>query len=467
MDTIDVFLLIAGFFFASYMIGYAVFLTVGGLISILRLRKNRIKQRMENELNHNFYFPISVLVPAFNESQTILTTVKNLLDMDYKLFEVVVIDDGSTDETAQLVIEQFNLTRDNKPIRLQVPCKSILEVHTGKFNNIPIILVRKTNGGNKADAVNAGINVSNYPYFVSMDADEVLQADALKFSARLFLEDDKVIAVGGQIGIANGVEFENAMPVKTRMSRNPIVSMQVLEYIRAFIASRIFNDTFNGNLNVSGGYGLFKKASVIAIGGYDTKSIGEDMDLVMRLHLHFQDNDIPYSIKYTSDAVCWTQAPFTMRDLWKQRARWHRGLIQCMWNYRTMFFNRKYKSVSLVSYTYYFFYELMAPIFELLGILVIILAVATDRLNVTSAILIASLYILFNILQTILFYTSKSLLRGDKVNREDLLWTFFMTLCEILILRPVLFGVRLYATFTYKRKLHSWSSIKREKIEAT
>lgn len=191
------------------------------------------------------------------------------------------------------------------------------------------------------------------------------------------------------------------------------------------------------------------------------------MDLVMRLHLHFQDNDIPYSIKYTSDAVCWTQAPFTMRDLWKQRARWHRGLIQCMWNYRTMFFNRKYKSVSLVSYTYYFFYELMAPIFELLGILVIILAVATDRLNVTSAILIASLYILFNILQTILFYTSKSLLRGDKVNKEDILWTLFMTLCEILILRPVLFSVRLYAAFTYKRKLHSWSSIKREKIEAT
>lgn len=466
MDQIDIFLFIAGIFFALYLIGYASFLTLGGIISILRLRKNRLKERMENELDHDFYFPISILVPAYNESKTILTTVRNLVELDYKLFEIVIIDDGSTDATAQLVIDDFKLVKDFKPVRIQVPSKEINEIYSGTFQNIPIILVRKANGGNKADSINAGINVSNYPFFVSMDADEILQADALKYSARLFLEDDEVIAVGGQIGIANGVEFERAMPVNTKMSRNPIVSMQILEYIRAFIASRIFNDTFNGNLNVSGGYGLFKKESVIAIGGYDPNSVGEDMDLVMRLHQFFRKNKIPYSIKYTADAVCWTQAPFTLKDLGKQRARWHRGLIQCMWNYRTFFFNPKYKSVSFVSYNYYFLYELMAPFAELLGLLVIGVALVSGKLNVTFAITIALLYLLFNVLQTIVFYMSKSLLRKDKINKGDIAWTIYMAFCEILILRPIVFFIRLYATFTYKQKLHSWSSIQREKLEA-
>ncbi|MGD6943533.1 glycosyltransferase family 2 protein [Cytobacillus gottheilii] len=465
MDNIDLFLTVAGVFFALYLFGYAAYLTIGGSISIWSLRKYRLRERMENELDLDFFFPISILVPAYNEEKTILTTVNNLLEMDYKLFEIVVVDDGSKDETAQLVIDHFDLKKDNRPIRLQVPSKEILEIYTGKIKGKPIVLVRKNNGGNKADAINAGINVSSYPYFVSMDADEILQADALKYSTRLFLEDDKVIAVGGQIRIANGVEFEKAMPVNTRMKRNPIVSIQILEYIRAFIPSRIFHDTFNGNLNISGGFGLFKKDAVIAVGGYDPNSVGEDMDLVLRLHLHHQTHKIPYAIKYTPEAVCWTQAPFTLKDLGKQRARWHRGLIQCMWNYRVMFLNPKYKSISLLSYTYYFLYELMAPFVELLGIIVIGVAFMTDKLNVSFAIMITLLYLCFSVLQTLLLYMSKSLQREDKIYKGDLAWTIFMSFAEVLYFRPVLFFIRMYATLSYKSKLHSWSSIGREKLE--
>ncbi|QVY61558.1 glycosyltransferase family 2 protein [Cytobacillus gottheilii] len=465
MDNVDLFLTVAGVFFALYLFGYAAYLTIGGSISIWSLRKYRLRERMENELDLDFFFPISILVPAYNEEKTILTTVNNLLEMDYKLFEIVVVDDGSKDETAQLVIDHFDLKKDNRPIRLQVPSKEILEIYSGKINGKPIVLVRKNNGGNKADAINAGINVSSFPYFVSMDADEILQADALKYSTRLFLEDDKVIAVGGQIRIANGVEFEKAMPVNTRMKRNPIVSIQILEYIRAFIPSRIFHDTFNGNLNISGGFGLFKKDAVIAVGGYDPNSVGEDMDLVLRLHLHFQTNKFPYAIKYTPEAVCWTQAPFTLKDLGKQRARWHRGLIQCMWNYRVMFLNPKYKSISLLSYTYYFLYELMAPFVELLGIIVIGVAFMTDKLNVSFAIMITLLYLCFSVLQTLLLYMSKSLQREDRIYKGDLAWTIFMSFAEVLYFRPVLFFIRMYATLSYKSKLHSWSSIGREKLE--
>ncbi|MFC6464883.1 glycosyltransferase family 2 protein [Marinilactibacillus sp. GCM10026970] len=465
MDNVDIFLLITGIFFATYTIIYGCYLTISGIISMSSLRNYRIKQRLENELNHQFYFPISILVPAYNEATTIVTTVNHLLEMDYKLYEIVVVDDGSTDKTAQSMIDKYNLKRDFKPVRLQVPSKEILEVYSGEHNHIPIVLVRKKNGGNKADAVNAGINVSRFPYFVSMDADEILQADALKYAARLFLEDDKVIAIGGQICIANGVTFEKGMPVETKMSKNPIVSIQTLEYIRSFITSRIFHDKFNGNLNISGGFGLFKKEAVITVGGYDPNSVGEDMDLVLRLHVHHRENNIPYAIKYTSDAICWTQAPFTVEDLGKQRARWHRGLIQCMWNHRVLFMNPKFKAISMISYTYYFLYELIAPFAELLGIIVIGVALYLDKLNVPFAIMIAFLYLGFCILQTIVLYMSKSLQRVDKMYAEDVAWTVLMAFAESLVFRPVLFFIRIYATLTYVSKLHSWSSIEREVLE--
>lgn len=467
MDTIDLFLFVTGMFFTAYLIGYTSYITIGGIVSLRKLRENRLRERMENELDHAFFFPVSILVPAYNEASNILTTVNHLLKMDYKLFEIVVVDDGSTDATAQRMIETFNMKRDNRPVRLQVPSNDILEVYMGEQNKIPIVLVRKVNGGNKADAVNAGINVSRYPYFVSMDADEVLQADALKNATKFFLESDKVIAVGGQIRLANGVKFKNAMPVETRMSRNPIVSIQTLEYIRAFITARIFHDTFNGNLNISGGFGLFKKEAVITVGGYDPNSVGEDMDLVLKLHTYYRKNKLPYSIKYTPEAICWTQAPFTLNSLGRQRARWHRGLIQCMWNYRTLFMNPKYKSLSLFSYSYYFLYELLAPFVELLGVVVIAVALTFSRLNIPFAILLALLYLSFCVLQTIVLYMSKTLQREDKVYARDVLWTILMAFAEVLVYRPILFFIRLYATLTYVNKLHSWSTIEREDLETT
>ena len=191
------------------------------------------------------------------------------------------------------------------------------------------------------------------------------------------------------------------------------------------------------------------------------------MGLVMRLHLYYRKHKIPYAIKYTPDAVCWTQAPFKLKDLGKQRARWHRGLIQCMWNYRVLFLNPKYKAVSLFSYSYYFLYELMAPFVELLGIILIVTILITDTVSVSSIILMALLYLSFCILQTTLLYMSKSLQRKDKIHTVDVIWTVLMAFTEVLLFRPFLFVIRIYATLTYKNKLHSWNSIEREGLEAS
>lgn len=451
-----------GIFFSIYMLGYATFIMVGNIAALWNLYRNHLRRKMHSQLNHQFYFPVSILVPAFNENQTVLSTIDSLLHLEYEIFEIVVIDDGSTDNTAQKVIETYDMKKRQAPIRIQIASEEIKEVYEVTIGKRTITLIRKVNGGNKADAVNAGINVAAYPYFVCMDGDEILQADALKNSAKLFLEEEDVIAVGGLINISNGVVFKDAMPVETRMSKNLVVSMQSLEYNRAFMASRIFSDTFNGNLNVSGGYGLFKKQPVIEIGGYDSNSVGEDMDLVMRLHNHHLSQKKAYSIKYAPDAVCWTQAPFTLKDLAKQRTRWHRGLIQSMWEHRKFFLNPKYGAVSLVSFMYYFFYELLAPFVELIGVLVIAFALFTQSLNTQFAILIAVLYAFFSVLQTLIFYMSRYLLQDYAYYKGDFTWAIFNCIADLFFFRPYLFFVRIYATFTYRKHLHSWSEIQRE-----
>lgn len=276
------------------------------------------------------------------------------------------------------------------------------------------------------------------------------------------MEDEHAVAVGGPIRVSNDITFKDGMPVETRLSTNGLVNMQRLEYSRAFLNQRVFSDIFNGNLNISGGFGLFKKDVVTKIGGYDPKSVGEDMNLVMRLHEYHIDNDLPYAIRYAPDAICWTQVPFTFRDVGKQRARWHRGLIQVMWQHRNFFLNAKYGFVSLVSFMYFFLYEALAPIVELLGSLIIIYSIVTQTLNWPFLIAITAIYTVFNMVQTQTFYFSNFLISNFNRYRWDYLRVLFISLKELIIFRPYLFMVRLYATITYKARLHKWTKITRE-----
>ena len=317
-------------------------------------------------------------------------------------------------------------------------------------------------GGNKADSVNAGINVSEYPYIVSMDADEILQADALKHAIRPFFEDATTVAVGGLLGISNDVVFKHAYPVETKISKSLVAAMQSLEYSRAFMGSRIFSGAFNGNLNVSGGFGLFKKEALIRVNSYDVNSVAEDMDLALRLHRYYVENKIPYNNRYVANAICWTQAPFTLKDLAKQRSRWHRGLIQSMWQHRTIMLNPKYGLLGTVSYLFYFLYELMAPFIELLGIIIISLSFMLGILNVSSAIALALLYFLFCVFQTMVFYVGRYFIQDYQFFRWDTLKAFGITILDSIFYRPYLLFVRLYAAITYSTHLHSWHKIERE-----
>ena len=260
--------------------------------------------------------------------------------------------------------------------------------------SVPLTLIRKKNGG-KADALNMGINAAKYPYFICMDADSVLQSDSLQKIVRPVLEHNDVVAVGGAVRPSNGVEIENGRVVRYRLPRNLLACMQVLEYDRSFLAARILFDKFNGSIIISGAFGLFKKDVVIAAGGYDNTTMGEDMELVVKLHVYCREHGRKYRIKYATDAICWSQAPERLGDLKKQRRRWHIGLFQSMTKHRRILANPKYGMVGFISYIYFLLYELLSPYIEVFGVLTMVLAFFVDLINVPFMILFFLIYAVY------------------------------------------------------------------------
>lgn len=308
MDIIKTFLDGVGVFFVIYLIGYSTFLFLAVVVGSSSLYRKRRQEKLKNTLFQDYYVPITIVVPAYNEEVTVVETVRSLLALDYRSYEIIVVDDGSKDTTSQKLIEAFDMHLIRRPIRRQIECQPEEFVYESTAQKVPLTLIRKKNGG-KADSLNMGINAARYPYFICMDADSVLQYDSLQKIVRPVLENDNVVAVGGTVRASNNVQLENGRVKHYQLPRNILACMQVLEYDRSFLASRILFDKFNGSLIISGAFGLFKKETVIAAGGYDHTTMGEDMELVVKLHEYCVSNEIPYLIRYATDAICWTQVP--------------------------------------------------------------------------------------------------------------------------------------------------------------
>lgn len=456
IETVKTVLYYIEIFFVLYITGYSTFLFVSTLVSSAQLFKDTRKAQLRNIIHHDYYVPISIIIPAYNEAVTIVETITSLLCLDYKIYEIIVVNDGSTDNTGELVSSSFHLRQVYRPIHQQLTCKDAISIFEGTVgNNIPITLVNKQNGG-KADSINMGINVSQYPYFICMDADSILQRDSLEKIAIPVFENENVIAVGSMIRISNGSIFKDGKLVESHLPKRLVPALQVLEYERSFLASRVLLDKFNANLIVSGAFGLFKKDAVINVGGYKVGSVGEDMELIMKLHSYYHTNHLPYSIKYAYDAVCWTQAPERLRDLMKQRRRWHIGLMQSMMGH---------KLLTKLSYLYYLFYELLSPLIEFVGIIVTLLACAFDLLNITYMLIFFSLYVLFGSMLTVISFITRNFLSDTRCNFKDILKAFLLCLPENIFLRFLMAWTRLFAILFYRGKQTKWGQIKRYKID--
>jgi cellulose synthase/poly-beta-1,6-N-acetylglucosamine synthase-like glycosyltransferase len=314
--------------------------------------------------------PITLMAPAYNEALTIVESVRSLLALQYPSFEVLVVNDGSKDETLQVLIDAFELERVHRSYHLTAPCKPIRGVYAAA-NQPRLVVVDKENGG-KADALNAALNLSRSPIVCSMDADSLLEPDALLRAVRPFVEDpDRVIAVGGTIRIANGCEVRSGRVTKVGLPRNIWALLQTIEYLRAFLMARLAWSRVGALLVISGAFGLFRRQAALEVGGYSLGTVGEDMELVVKLHRHFRETRRPYRIDYVAEPVCWTEAPEDLAVLGRQRARWHRGALETFVKHKDMLFNPRYGRVGALGFGHILLVDVLGPVVEILGYLLI------------------------------------------------------------------------------------------------
>ena len=457
------FLDVVSIFFLLYLLLYATYLFLSVTVGAWRLYKRDKMRSIKNELKHEFYFPISVLVPAYNEEVTILDNVESMLNLDYQLYEIIVVDDGSTDDTTKILVEHFDMIQVQRPIKRMVSCQPVEAVYETRVNGIQLTVIKKKNGG-KGDALNMGINAAQFPYFVCIDADSMLQRDSLARIIQPVMEDDSVVAVGGLIRVAQCVEMEEGKVESYHLPWNPLTCMQVMEYDRSFLASRILLDNFNGNLIISGAFGLFKKDIVVAAGGYAGNTLGEDMELVLKLHAFCRQSQIPYSIRYEPNAVCWSQAPSSMKDFRSQRRRWHLGLFQCMMKYRSMFMKPHYGLVGSLSYLYYLLYELFTPQIEIFGLFATILAAFAGMLNIPFMLRFYALYALYGAILTITAFFQRIYTQNLKIGFNDVVKACVACVIENFFFRFYVDLIRGTAFLGYRKYKNQWGKIKRSNL---
>lgn len=463
-ETIQMLLLFVEGFFILYMIGYASFLFLSVAVGSSDLYAGKRRVLLRNELSNDYYVPVSILVPAHNEGVTIQATIRSLLALDYKLYEIIVVDDGSSDNTVQILRDAFRLQPIDRPIQRRVACRPAQAVYESRAWKVPITLITKENGG-KADALNMGINVAAYPYFVCIDADSVLQCDSLEKIVRPLLENAQVVAVGGAVRPCNGAEIETGRIIRYSMPKKLLACMQVLEYDRSFLASRILFDKFNGNIIISGAFGLFQKELVIQTGGYDPSTMGEDMELVVKLHVFCREHGLPYLIRYAADAICWTQVPEHLRDLCRQRRRWHIGLFQTMMKHRRILANLKYGAVSFVSCFYFLIYELFSPYIEVFGLLATVLAVAVDLINVPFMVAFFAVYVVYTAILSLTAFFARIHTVNLTLALSDVFKAVGLCAVEVSCLRFVMAWVRITALIGYRGKKAHWGTIQRKEIQ--
>ena len=359
--------------FLAYFVGINLGYLLQNVIAAHGIRK--YLQTAEQYEAENVFsaldIPISVVVPAYNESASIITSVKALLQLEYPQYELVVVNDGSTDDTLDKLIDAFDLQEFPEAYRARVECKPVQRIYRStRAGNLRV--VDKENGGSKADAANAGINACRYPLVCVVDADSVLQPDSLRRVVRPFLEDATTVAVGGTVRISNGCTVRQGFLEKVGLPRNFLPLVQVVEYLRAFLFGRMGWSPINGLLIISGAFGVFHKETLVEAGGYNPKAVGEDMELVLRLHRLMKAKRRPYRITFVPDPVCWTDAPSNLRDLKSQRVRWQHGLGQALFLNKSLITNPRGGAVSWIAIPFYLVFELFGPVIEVAGYLFII-----------------------------------------------------------------------------------------------
>lgn len=458
------------FFFGYVILGYSLLLIVSYVMLLVFAYKYSFRYRQWsnkyicNMVQSSPFVPgISVVAPAYNEEKTIVDNVRSLLKMDYPNFDVCIVNDGSKDRTLELLIETFEM--------VEVPFEYVEHVHSAPFKRLfksinpayaRLMVVDKVNGGTKADAVNAGLNVISNPYFINTDVDCILSRDAMYQCIFPVIQNRHIIAVSGTMSMSNGASMSNGEIVDLRPSSRPIPLFQDLEYKRSFLVGKMGWSRINAMNNVSGGYGLFSTEVVVNAGGYSSTSFAEDMDMLTRMIAYCCDFNRPYRVVQIPHNCCWTEGPSNIKMLYRQRTRWGRGLIQLMWEHRRLLFNRKYKRLGLISMPYTFLFEFLAPIIETVGLGMTVYLAFTGGISWFSFfVTFLAIYVFSYMLSTfVVFYDY--ILGSSYTSRMSYLKLLLAAAFEPIIYHPLIVISSLVGYYRYiTRQKAVWVSMER------
>lgn len=407
--------------------------------------------------------PITLISPAFNEEATLVESIKSLLSLNYPDFEVLVCNDGSTDGTLEKLKSVFNLEPVPRVPMGDIPTEKVNEIYRSRrFPNLWVL--DKENGG-KADALNAGINHCRSALFCAMDADTLLERDALLRIVRPFMEDSTTVAAGGIIRIANGCRIRGGQVEEVGLPRNFLARLQVLEYLRAFLAGRMGWDALDATLIVSGAFGIFDRSLVVTVGGYSTDTVGEDMELVVRLHRHCKETKRPCAIHFVPDPVAWTECPESLSILGRQRDRWQRGLLESLLKHKTMLLNPKYGRLGMVAYPYFFFMEMIGPLVEGAGYLAFLLTVLAGRASLPYVAAFLSVAFFLGVVLSIAAVSLEELTFRRYPRKLDLLSLFLIGVLENFGYRQLNTFWRVRGTVSGLRGKRGWGIMPRKGFE--
>ena len=466
MDSILHFYQYTIYFYTFALTAFYLFLMISSYFMIERIKVRYTKIEADLLLDlPEIAPPISIVAPAYNEEVIIIDNVNSLLSMNYPNFEVIIVNDGSKDKTLDLLIENFDLEETAFPYIEKVRCRPVKRVFKSvnpKFKRL--LVVDKINGGTKADAMNAGVNIANYDYFINTDVDCILDKDTLTKVILPVLDSKvEVIAVGATMRMSNGCEVEHGVMKRVSPPKAMIPTFQETEYLRSYLLAKMGWSMFNLIPNVSGGFGLFDKNIVIKAGGYDPLSHAEDMDMTLRMVALMRENNRKYKIVQIPDTLCWTEGPPTLSVLNRQRTRWGRGLLQIFVVHRKYLFNRKYGRMGWIVLPYALFFEFLAPVIEAIGFLSLIFLLFTNQINFSTFWLLIIYVYLVGITMSLITISYDLEVKKLYQNYSEYLKLVLFSSLEAIIYHPliVFFTLKGYWEFLTRRNF-SWGAMTRQ-----
>ncbi|MDP3360444.1 MAG: glycosyltransferase [Lutibacter sp.] len=473
-STVQIIIFIIHFLFFVYactaIASYIILAIISSKETIEYMKKNSFVNYKEI-LSSTISPSITIIAPAYNESLNIIENVRSLLSSHYVNYDVVIVNDGSKDDSLEKMIVAYDLVKVDFLINQQIPTKPI---RAGVFKSTnpafeKLTVVDKVNGG-KADALNMGLNISKSDYVACIDVDCLLLENSLQKMIKPFLEvtDKTVIATGGVIRIANSCIIKDGKLLDVNFPKKLIEKAQILEYIRAFLLGRMAWSRLNGLLVISGAFGLFNKKVAIEVGGYDTNTVGEDMELIVRMRRYMEETKQKYKVAYIPDPLCWTEAPDNYKIFISQRNRWTRGTIETLRMHRKVAFNPKYKSLGLLSYPYWLFYERLAPVIEAIGIIYFIILAALNEVRWDYALAFIILAYLFAVLFSIVAIFSEELTYHQYKKKGTGFKLIMISMLEPFVLHPFILYAAIRGNMDYYfNKKKKWGEMTRKGMTKT